>query len=1127
MAREYAAFISYRHKPLDIAVATRLHKSIEQFRIPADLRREEKKNPGTVFTNWEGAIPERMLVFRDREELPLSNDLTSDIFDALDHAKCLIVVCTPDTPKSLWVRREISHFIEKHGRKRIITVLAAGTPEESIPKEITARYADDGVTVLEEYEPLVAYLVADSQREVIRKLDQERLRVLAAIFGCPYDSLKQRHKRRRMQRALAVAAAAFLLALSFIGVLVNRNLEIQAQKLEVENQKQEVERQKQEAEAQRRMVQLRESELLAADARAALDAGDTRLAIENAVRALPKAGEEDRPYYAPAESVLMEAMDVMGGAEEHVILSNTVLEQMTPIYNMDISSDGAVIVTIDKYGVLHGYDANKGSELWSEIITAKDTLSSTGYVHIAGDGSCLVSCYGEMLEGRSLRDGQLLWRYDMDLAADGYFIYDDLQNRIAVLKSYYKWEDSLDYLELEILSAKTGEIEQTILLEKQEDAPGQVIHDNYQRRLSEGGVFSADGRFFACAFYRSLEDDEKSQLTCFVADLQEGRLVTAYEKQIPYGSFDLSGMCFYEDGLVMSLEPNDDAVAGVVLKLDWQQGRLLWQTTTPAELDEALIVGDRSSHVIMAKSVVILGKYDKLYAIDQQTGKILHNATFPGILSVMHPASDYYFAFTLKDGTYAICWYSTKNGFTLSTDNFYDAWTSVEEYSLLQIHGGGILQYYSDGNYVEVSVSNVEKPGYAVIVPEENPGRIIIKRPVTLDKTIEITEISVPVEANRLSCWDADCLELKDGSLVIGQLRYNDADYNAHVFYLVMDPVTREIKKRIDVTGGSDEAYHFLADGSGYVNISWGDEAKLVLGEEETVLMPQSIARREATYTGNLFFDSTYLPDGKVLTACVDNENLTIFQDGVETTVAGLPENQQYSTDEKFSVGHQLKAGQNGYVIVQKGNIWQEEPVEHVAFFDTEKGIWLQPKLAAPLMNTDAYAFGESAPLFAAVDVENQIRVLDLRSGNETAVFPLQLPCNSVIHMAFLLEDSYLMVKTKDAKVLVYEIATGQILLQDQLEGTYDGKLTAQTDPASQRLYILDSNVASINGLCVDLRSWTILGRLENALCYIPQINELYYEDSGVGITEPQFCCFQVPDTATLVQMGQQMLEND
>ena len=86
MVRKYKAFISYRHRELDIAVAKKIHKSIERYTIPRYLRKNGQKRLG--------------LVFRDREELPLSSNLTDDIFSALDNSEFLIVVCTPDTPQS-------------------------------------------------------------------------------------------------------------------------------------------------------------------------------------------------------------------------------------------------------------------------------------------------------------------------------------------------------------------------------------------------------------------------------------------------------------------------------------------------------------------------------------------------------------------------------------------------------------------------------------------------------------------------------------------------------------------------------------------------------------------------------------------------------------------------------------------------------------------------------------------------------------------------------------------------------------------------------------------------------------------------------------------------------------------
>ena len=1132
MAREYAAFISYRHKPLDMAVATKLHKAIERFKIPRDLRREAQKNPGKVFTSWEGMPPERMLVFRDREELPLSNDLTSDIFDALDNARCLIVVCTPDTPKSLWVRREISHFIEKHGRKRIITVLAAGTPEESIPREITARLADDGVTVLEEFEPLVAYLTADNQREVMKKLDKELLRVCAALLGCPYDSLKQRHKRRKMQQALAAAAAAFLVALSFIGILVNRNLEIQAQKLEVEAQKQQVELQKQEAENQRRMVQLRESELLAADARAALDSGNTREAIENAVAALPKAGEEDRPYYAPAEAVLMEAMDVMGGTEEHVMLSDVVLEQMTPVNHMDISTDGTIIVTIDKYGVLHGYDAVTGKEKWSDIMTTTEDSTYTSYVRISEDDSCLISVYGETMEGRALQDGQLLWCYDMDLAAEGYFIYDDDKNRIAILESYYSGEEDASLIELVILSAETGEEEQRIPLEKREDMLYQTIHDSDQPRLSDGGVFSADGRYFACAFYRNHDNEEKSHLICFVADLQEGKLVRKYERDIDDRSFDLSAMRFYEDGLVMALEPYDGTVASMLLKLDWEKGRWLWEMNTPTELDEGLVTSGRTGYVMLLQDIALVGKSDKIYAIDMKTGKILHTATFPGRLSAMYPAGDSYFAFALKDGTYAIGWYSVKNGFTLTTESFFEIWASVGEHKLLQIFGGGIVQYYTDGNYVELSVSNVDRPGYAVVVPEGSPNQIVIKRPVVLEKTVQTTPLTVPVDMEDVRCYDSACVRSKDNQLILGQFSYSDENYHKHYLYFGIDSMTHEVKQKLEMNDGySLDQIHILADGSGFIIKNSDGVVTLTRDGKQTVLTervdPNRSEQEQYVVRGMVQTDSTYLTDGTVLTAHSDSKNITIWKDGMEVGTVPLPEDHQHLGEWEANLQRYLRAGRNGYLMTHF--TWLMEPISttDVAFYNTANGTWFRPELTVPLTNSDSYAFAEKKPLFAAVDGEHQVRVWDLQAGREIAAFPLQLPYNCVIHMDFLLDDGYLMVKTKDAKVLVYEIATGQILLQDQLETTSSGYLTAQTDPSSQRLYIIDSSLAGTNTLCIDMRSWTVLARASKILCYVPQTDELYYADNTYGNPESRIFYFQVPTTEELVELGQQFLEND
>ena len=84
-SRRYRAFMSYSHS--DAAVATRLHRSLENYRVPKRLR----GTPGEF-----GPVPERLSpIFRDREELASSADLSKRVQDALSQSDAMIVVCSP------------------------------------------------------------------------------------------------------------------------------------------------------------------------------------------------------------------------------------------------------------------------------------------------------------------------------------------------------------------------------------------------------------------------------------------------------------------------------------------------------------------------------------------------------------------------------------------------------------------------------------------------------------------------------------------------------------------------------------------------------------------------------------------------------------------------------------------------------------------------------------------------------------------------------------------------------------------------------------------------------------------------------------------------------------------------
>ena len=125
-SQRYSAFISYRHLPRDRHWAIRIMRKLEAFRTPTALRAEGF--PAKIGT-----------IFRDEDEIPSSTDLSDQIREALRHSDFLLVICTPDTPSSRWVGREIELFHELGKGDKIFPVLVDGSPDTSYPPGLLRR----------------------------------------------------------------------------------------------------------------------------------------------------------------------------------------------------------------------------------------------------------------------------------------------------------------------------------------------------------------------------------------------------------------------------------------------------------------------------------------------------------------------------------------------------------------------------------------------------------------------------------------------------------------------------------------------------------------------------------------------------------------------------------------------------------------------------------------------------------------------------------------------------------------------------------------------------------------------------------------------------------------------------
>jgi WD40 repeat protein len=91
----YAAFISYSHTA-DLAFAPALHSALHRFAKPMFKLRA-------------------LHVFRDKSDLSVTPALWPVIQSALDRSKYFLLLASPGSAQSVWVKREIDYWIDLHG----------------------------------------------------------------------------------------------------------------------------------------------------------------------------------------------------------------------------------------------------------------------------------------------------------------------------------------------------------------------------------------------------------------------------------------------------------------------------------------------------------------------------------------------------------------------------------------------------------------------------------------------------------------------------------------------------------------------------------------------------------------------------------------------------------------------------------------------------------------------------------------------------------------------------------------------------------------------------------------------------------------------------------------------------
>jgi tetratricopeptide (TPR) repeat protein len=222
----YKAFLSYSHK--DEVRAARLHRRLERYRIPKNLRQNG---------------PTLGKIFRDKEELSVASVLDKSIEKALRDSESLIVLCSPEAVRSQWVDKEIAYFKSLGRENRIFAVIISGIPNaktrgfpsewECLPKSLRYDLTETGDIIGERRDPLAT--------DLRREGDGKRLgfiKLVSGLMGLSLDQFLQRqlvHARRRSMGILVASSALISIFAGLAWATHSAQLRAEARTADAEN----------------------------------------------------------------------------------------------------------------------------------------------------------------------------------------------------------------------------------------------------------------------------------------------------------------------------------------------------------------------------------------------------------------------------------------------------------------------------------------------------------------------------------------------------------------------------------------------------------------------------------------------------------------------------------------------------------------------------------------------------------------------------------------------------------------------------------------------------------------------------------------------------------------------------
>lgn len=918
-------------------------------------------------------------VFRDREELPLSSDLAANIRQALENSEYLIVICSPRAVRSEWVQREIDVFLETHEKDKVLTLLVDGEPEDAFPEVLCYNEEkiidEDGEEkiIKKKVEPMAADVRGGTRKEVEKKLKEEFLRILAPMLSCTYDMLRQRHREYLFKRIIALTGAAAALAVLFT-IFAFHQASVS------EKRYQEARRN------QARYLSEISGELLAG--------GDREGALQTALAIRPEDEDADSPVVPEQMYALNNALysyDKTNKIRYRPAYSTKLDGQIMGSYGADcsrLSPEETGYFCVDLLGNAYVLNPSDGECIWRispEEIEGLEDDGFSDFLPVSEETAVLISSKSIVYVNWQEKNVNRIIQSEEDFTR-GSNTVTVWNTRIALTNGDKVW----------VYDLETGKSLQEV----------QYGGDEYQSYNPKSLSFSEDGNMLAIGVSVDHYDVEP-QKGLMVLSVNDGsiRMLSELEteKVLFLGNEAAAAVQYqYPDREEASETAPKRSFSVTVYNME--NGEPLW---TSASYDTqamnnpcGLSVENMEVNGEM-QDVAVAAVKDRVFILEPETGEILQDRRYPNNISGIYKFDDTRFLIGLENGSIRLCTIEQMStefeagsisantfGFVFSRKNNTVIWPVTGS---RQIVIGGMFQ---DDNMVELSMeAKISDVQYHTVQGGQD-GEDIVYRCVFYNEDGGISAAGVKVyqAGSTEQIFEYRC---ESDSQWIGDTNIQNIDGSPYILmylsggtgqFIMADLKTGEITKTGETVSESEnETYS-----------AWRHPSYCFFHTAEKVLV------------------YSY---GSFMLADLTDKGLEMPDPKTESIPCGSVYDTVISADDRyiiFTVSDEMKG---------------------IKIWDIKNETWVKIEGKQVYLSEEEICVGNESGKAAIYSTNGTIDIIDLEDGQIIQ----SLPCGYYgrICLAFMNHDRYLLSSGDNSILTMWDVETGEILMQDEDNDTY------------------------------------------------------------------------------------------